>query len=334
MNRPLYKIVARLRIDAIGVAMPGVRLPERIRQIMDSAPGSRISRARTSCAIAVCAVLGGLCIAGAIAAPHRAGDSAKAASGNPVFEAASVKESAPGSRRFGILAEPGGRLTANNATLGAIIRTAYDVNPQEMIAGPEFDRLLSQRFDIEAKAQDDPPRDQMKLMLQSLLADRFKLAVHHETRQLPVFVLVVSKPAKIGPQLILHTGSANCPDSNVTSRDGASGSSSIPCGDMIVGPGHMTANKISMSDFAASLSGAAGRLVLDRTGLVGTFDLTLKYTPEQQQAVAPGPDAVMPDPQGPSLFTALQEQLGLKLDSQTAPVDVLVVDHVEEPMPN
>jgi bla regulator protein blaR1 len=322
------------RVNVAGAAMPGPRLPQRIQQIIQQAPPSRISRARASCVIAACAALAAMFTAGVVAAPQSstATGSAKTAPGTLAFDAASVKESAPGGRRFGIAAEPGGRLSAHNATLKAIIVAAYDMKPQQIITEPDSDRLLSQRFDIEAKAQDNPTQDEMNRMLQSLLADRFKLRAHRETRPLPVFALAASKPGKIGPQLAAHVDDSNCPDP--ATPEGGAGSSSIACGDMMMGPGHIEAKKISMADFAASLSGPAGRLVLDRTGFTGTFDLTLKYTPDQPPRTAPGPGAVAPDPLGPSLFTALEEQLGLKLDSQVAPVDVLVVDHVEEPTPN
>jgi uncharacterized protein (TIGR03435 family) len=182
---------------------------------------------------------------------------------------------------------------------------------------------------------------QKQLMLQSLLQDRFKLVIHHETRQLPIYALVLAKAGKIGPQLIPHTDNANCVDPAAPTPNEAAGSSLPLCGVFYISHiGNSTvspeARNVTMEWFASNLSGLVRRLVVDRTGLSGTYDLTLHYTPDVgQPGVQPGNDAAASDPSAPpSIFTALQEQLGLKLESQTGPVDVLIVDHAEEPSEN
>ena len=189
----------------------------------------------------------------------------------------------------------------------------------------------SERYNIEAKANGDPPREQMILMLQSLLADRFKLTVHHETRQLPVYALVLTKPGKTGPQLKAHPGDAKC--ISVPQPDPGPGKA-MPayCNDFRVGAGasgglHETAHATTMDRFPATLGQQVDRPVVDQTGLSGVFDVDLEFT-SQRAAVdtqAAGP---------PLIFTAIQEQLGLKLEPTTAPVDVIVIDHIEKPSPN
>ena len=200
-------------------------------------------------------------------------------------------------------------------------------------------------FDIEAKAGGNVTRDQINLMLQSLLADRFKLAAHQETRPLPVYALVLSKAGKTGPQLQSHGDDSKCADVSgglpPPPVPGA-GAPKVPCGGFIMGGSpagfHMGGQKITMMDLTRTLSNFVDRVVVDRTGLSGTFDLSIDFAPQQAPpgfTPGPGADAGAADPSGPvSIFTAVQEQLGLKLEPQTGPVDVLVIDHVERPSEN
>jgi uncharacterized protein (TIGR03435 family) len=189
-------------------------------------------------------------------------------------------------------------------------------------------------------------------MMQSLLADRFKLAAHFETRQIPVYALVVSKEGKIGAQLKPDDGScasitpADVQTLNATPRNlpppSTSGSQppQIPCGSFMPVPpsapgrmriaGRMVTTALLVRMMTNPASGV-DRPVIDRTGLTGTFDLSIEWTP----AITPPPGfGFAPDEGGPTFFEAIQEQLGLKLQAQTGPVDVLVVDHVEEPSAN
>lgn len=251
----------------------------------------------------------------------------------PNFDAISVKLSDGADPRGALQFQPGGRLVAINIPLRPLFSLAYNLALSQgrgaIIGAPSW--FDSERYNIEAKANGDPPREQMILMLQSLLADRFKLTVHHETRQLPVYALVLTKPGKTGPQLKPHSDDAKC--INVPQPDPGPGKA-MPayCGNFRVGAGasggiRETADAITMERFAATLGQQVDRPVVDQTGLSGVFDVDLEFT-SQRAAV----DAQAAGP--PLIFTAIQEQLGLKLEPTTGPIDVIVIDHIEKPSPN
>ena len=178
----------------------------------------------------------------------------------------------------------------------------------------------------------------LQLMMRALLVERFKLAVHRETRQIPVYALVVARrDGRLGPEL--RRSDVDCAASAAAARRGVAPSSNPPamreethCA-MAVGAGNLILGGRSVFQLANTLSNLVGRPVVDRTGLTGVFDITLTWTPDQ---VPQGPSTALEppavDPNGPSIFTALQEQLGLKLDSQKGPVDVLVIDRAEHPV--
>jgi uncharacterized protein (TIGR03435 family) len=177
------------------------------------------------------------------------------------------------------------------------------------------------------------------LMLRTLLADRFGVVVHPETRELPVYELVVARAdRKFGPEI--NPSKLDCENQAPGRRGGpppAPGNPAQPVCGMRIGPGQMVMGGTPMSQFATVLSNFVQRVVLDRTRLAGTFDFRLSWTPDRipQGAPPPGGPALPPvDPNGPSLFAALQEQLGLKLESTRTPLDVLVIDRVERPMPD
>jgi uncharacterized protein (TIGR03435 family) len=261
----------------------------------------------------------------------------------PSFEVASVKENRSGDLRSPIRTEPGGRFTATNVLLKFLIAEAF-MGPQpvhlssRIVGGPDW--INSMRFDINAKASTefrsspDGPPNELLLMLRSLLEDRFKVRTHRETRELPVYELVVARAdGKLGPQLRQST--ANC-DGPPPPRQP---NEPPPCGAMR-GPARVMAGGIPMRRFAEMLTAimavgtpasADGRLVVDKTGLSGRFAFNLTWTPEQMPTASPPPGIPPIDPNGPSLFTALQEQLGLKLESAKGPVEVLVIDSVERP---
>jgi uncharacterized protein (TIGR03435 family) len=235
-------------------------------------------------------------------------------------------------------AQPGGRFVYTNFPLRNLIATAYAPGQRRTIGDPKWDGLLSERFDIEAKTESNPTREQALLMLQSLLVDRFKLVAHFETRPLPIYALVLSNPGKTGPRLTPHSDEVKC----IPVGPAQQGFGEFPtpwCGGLRMAPVpggfRQIGNKINMDVFVALLMPRLDRLVLDRTGLSGSFDSDFEYasTPGAGAILPPSVDA--PDPSAPpSIFTAMQEQLGLKLDARTEPVYVLVVDHVEEPSPN
>jgi uncharacterized protein (TIGR03435 family) len=286
--------------------------------------------------------------------------STPAASGDgPAFNVASVKLNKSGDVRtqsnipFYSLdsgnAPTTGFLSATNEPLLGIIGFAYKLTAgqQRRLVFGLPNQINSERFDIQARADSTPGRDQIRLMVQSLLADRFKLAMHHETRQIPVYKLVLSKSGKTGPQLVPYSSDHKCLD--YVSGDpppprGPDGLLTVPlCGELqglnTDKPGQirMMGGRLTMQMFAGILSAFPGidRTVVDQTGLSGAFNVSFDIAIPGRSSAAPNPDGVASDPSlAPSIFTVLQEQLGLKLDPQTAAVDVLVVDHVEEPTPN
>jgi uncharacterized protein (TIGR03435 family) len=247
------------------------------------------------------------------------------------FEVASVKVNTSGDAKVAIQMLPGGRFTATNATLRQLIRNAYQLQEFQITGGPNW--LDRDHFDIVAKAEgaspDDPGR--ARLMLRALLAERFALTVHIEARDLPIYALVPAKSdGTLGPEL-KRTG-PEC-----EARDAGSPGNRSTC-DLRVLPGTVAAGRATLAELAVGLSPLVGRIVQDRTGLAGNFAFTLRWTPEQmspgleRKARAMGLPPV--DTEGSSLFTAVREQLGLKLDSQKGPVDVLVIDRAERPKEN
>lgn len=254
------------------------------------------------------------------------------------FDAVSIKPNKSGDYRLGIRAEPGGRFLATNVTAETLIHIAYStlLKPIKLIGGPSW--MTSEYFDIEAKAEGDASMDEMRPMLQALLADRFKLAVHHETRQSQQYSLVLAKEGKLVP----HADDAKCANSSGSPPPPRPGETPPTiCGAFMVGVvqggSRVTAQKVTMDALAGALTRFVDRTVVDRTGLTGVYDLDLSFTPVQSSFLGPGggPSLSAPDSNAPPLiFTALQEELGLELKPETTPADVLVIDHIEEPSPN
>jgi uncharacterized protein (TIGR03435 family) len=198
-------------------------------------------------------------------------------------------------------------------------------------------------FDIQARAANsNPTKDQMRLMMQSLLADRFKLAVHTETRQGPVLALVLDKPGKLGPQLRPHSDDPPCPSvaSSTVRLPAVAGGYPAICGYSGMGPttkpGHrnMGGRNVSIELMGGSFGaiGQLGRPVLDQTGLQGNFDYIIEWTPAPNDSQPA--NAAQPEQTGPTFLEALKDQLGLKLVPQTGPIDILVIDHIEQLSPN
>jgi uncharacterized protein (TIGR03435 family) len=243
----------------------------------------------------------------------------QAASPAPAFEVATIKPAAPDARGSFIRIMPGGALQVTNMPLRMLLTFAYDVRDFQVSGGPGW--VGSERYDINAKSEpsagaqtvsDDPRKmtdDQRKTAGQ--------LAIHHETKEAPIYALVV---AKNGPKL-------------QESQEGAGPSLMGRARGQFEGKGalmEMLANVLSMQ---------VGRPVVDKTGLTGKYDFKLEWTPDPGQGPGPlgipGPDAPPPtDPNGPSLFAAVQEQLGLRLESTKGPVETIVIDRVEKPSEN
>jgi bla regulator protein blaR1 len=250
----------------------------------------------------------------------------------PSFEAASVKRSM--SEQSGASIRPeGSRITMLNANLLTVIRAAWQIQPSQIVGGPDWVRSEGERFDITAKAADGTPPPQMLLMVQSLLADRFKLKARRETRAIPIYALVLARPdRRLGPQI--SPASVDCKALTAAANRGErvtwppANGAKLPCITK-TGRGSIVAGGTLMADFATFVLSnfTGGRPVVDRTGLSGDYEFELSWMPE-------APAAALLDPNGPSLFTALQEQLGLKLEATTGPVEVLVIDSVDRPTPD
>jgi uncharacterized protein (TIGR03435 family) len=254
----------------------------------------------------------------------------------PVFEAASLKPNKSGSPLLMMVPQPGGRFTGTNVSLGMLIRNAYQFSPFEIFGGPDW--LESYRFDVVATAGYDAPQTQVRLMVQTLLEERFKLRVHRETRELPVYALLMARSdGRLGGQLRRTPVDVDCSNAPPPATGQFFPNPLPACG--YFGPAPNRANLafrgMTMEQIARLLKPMVRRSVFDRTGLTGYFDGDFDFTAELGP---PPPPPGVPDPYDrqsfPTVFTVLAEQLGLKLDSQRGPVDVLVIDSVLPPTPD
>jgi uncharacterized protein (TIGR03435 family) len=254
------------------------------------------------------------------------------------FEVASVKQAANADGRSLLQAVPG-RLLMTNLALRRLILIGYDVQDYQLVGGPPW--IDSEHYDIQAKADDNATVHQMQgPMLRALLEERFQLTIHRETRQLPVYELDVGK----GGAILQPSKEGSCTPYPVDSPPPASKQSEprpIFCGLHLTVDGlnrTLDGKVVTITMLATNLSrtynSSLGRNVIDGTGLTGTFDVHLKWSIDLLSA-SMGPDTAPPqDRTGPSLFTALQEQLGLKLEPAKGPVEALVIDHIEKPSAN
>jgi uncharacterized protein (TIGR03435 family) len=245
------------------------------------------------------------------------------------FEISSVKVNNSGPGPIAIHSDPGGRFTARNVTLRTLIQMAYRLQAAQIVGGPSW--LNSDRFDVVATTDAEHAGvplmgegtgtpNRMNQMLQTLLADRFKLTVRGDTREMPIYELhVANANGTLGPDMRVSNG--ECWQKSDTPQNLPKGhqDEAVPCG-IIMGPGRLKVVSVPMVQFANSLAGVLDRTVVDRTDLSGRYDLALKWRPD--------------DLRGPSIFTAIQQQLGLKLEQTKAPVDVLLIDGAEPPGDN
>jgi uncharacterized protein (TIGR03435 family) len=253
----------------------------------------------------------------------------------PAFEVVSVKSNRSGADRQSMQLLPGGRAVVTNAPLRRVILTAYGVLPQQLAGGPSW--LDTDRFDILAKANEnlgpsaaDGTPGRAQLMLQRLLAERFALVVHAESRELPISELIVARiDSRLGPRM--SPAKIDCPARQESYRRGE-GPMPPPsdCGGSRE-PGRLWMRGVTMPTLARSiLAGWTDRIVQDQTGLTGGFDLDLEFMPDAGDS----PGASVLGGNSASLFTALEEQLGLKLRPARKRVDVIVIDRVEQPTEN
>ena len=260
----------------------------------------------------------------------------------PQFDVASVKPAAPNSTFQGIKFSPG-MIEVRDWSMKELIAYAWRVRSFQVLGGPPW--LDSAHYDIAAKPETGSKRGEVNLMVQSLLEDRFQLTLHRETKELPIYALVMArKDHKPGPQL-LETKEGSCVQRDETVHPAPPEPGQQPpkyCGQTNVGSRHVRAVSIPIGTLAGILSTLLGRRVLDETGLTGTFDVILEWTPDDTRAVQLASGGLPPAGKKagdagasfPPLLAALDEQLGLRLDSRKGPTEILVIDRVEKPSQN
>jgi uncharacterized protein (TIGR03435 family) len=194
------------------------------------------------------------------------------------------------------------------------------------------DWARSAKYDVEARVEGDPGKDGMRMMTRALLADRFQLKIHTESHEAKVFDLVLAKPGKTGPTLKLHpSGDPQC-------LQGTPNGFFSPCRRIGFnlpnesGSQRMSGRNVPLAQFVDYSSGLAGRPVIDKTGLTGTYDFTLEFVPSSKPTADSSPDAQAPA--GSTFTEAVTDQMGLKLVPDTGPVEAFVIDHIEKPSPD
>ncbi|HVW08673.1 MAG TPA: TIGR03435 family protein [Bryobacteraceae bacterium] len=278
----------------------------------------------------------------------------------PSFDVISVKPGGPEGQTRSIFPlgpgdvyiTSGGHFSAEGYPLATYLYFAFQVLGSEMNAVqtqlPGW--AISDPFTIEARTDGDPAKDtkdQMRLMMRSLLAERFGLKSHYETREVSIFAVGAAKTGKLGPQLQQHSeGDSPCNtvlSTGTTQIGGTTVAGGYPaqCGGLLgmapSMPGRLRvgARNVAMAFIANQLTalGDLGRPAVDQTGLTGTFDFVIEFVPENLSRLPVGPD-FQPDPDGPTFSQAVREQLGLKLDSTKGMSQFLIIDHVERPTGN
>jgi uncharacterized protein (TIGR03435 family) len=249
----------------------------------------------------------------------------------PEFDVVSVKQNKSDTGMMRTMFVPDG-YSATNVSARLLIQMAYGIRLDLISGGPDWTESAGYDFDAKVAGSDVDAykkltMEQRRSMLQAALADRFKLKVHNETKQLPVFELVVAK----GGSKLKEAKPGDTYPNGIKGFDGVA-----HAGMMRFGPGQMTGQALPMKSLVGMLASQVHQTVIDKTGLTGNYDVELTWAPDQgsdPMFKATGGDPP-PDSTGPSLFTALQEQLGLKLQSTKGPVETLVVDHIETPSEN
>jgi uncharacterized protein (TIGR03435 family) len=237
------------------------------------------------------------------------------ASPRPAFEVASIKRSERLDEGGGLRWLPGGTVRVTNLAARSLLLTAYGTAQRSLLASQIIGApgwATTDRYDIVAKVGGDLAARPMSewfaslpALLQSLLEERFKIKAHRETRELPVYVVrLANQDGRLGPQL--HTSSVDCEKERAK------------CALHFL-PGHESGVAVDAATVIRAATSSLERIVIDRTGLTGNYDFDLEWSPDQSS------------PDKPSIFAAVREQLGLRIDSERAPVEVVVVDHIERP---
>ncbi len=273
-----------------------------------------------------------LVLLGAHLAPVRQGF--QAAGAGPTFEVVSVKLNTSGDLRASMAVQPGGRFNASNVSARTLVSYAYQLQESQVLGGPSW--LDSDHFDIIARAAENQllsppvpggPPPTIRLMVRALLADRFSLVAHTETRELPVFHLVAARADRsLGPRIRPSTADCSAP------QPAAVADSPAACGTRLA-LGTLSARGRTLAEIGGILSQFVQRPISDQTGIPGAFEFDLTWTPELPPNI-PVDQVPAVDPDRPELFTAIQEQLGLRLQATRGPVPALVVDRAERPSPD
>jgi uncharacterized protein (TIGR03435 family) len=253
------------------------------------------------------------------------------------FDVVSIKPNVAAGGLPGFRSTPGGRVEMTGVTIGTLVTVAFERFPfddVEVINAPDW--VGRDRYDIVAQAATPAAGADIPALLRALLTERFSIATHWETRERDVYALVVAHPDRpLGPGL-KHTeagceGTAAVTGGGPSSRRAGRGPSCTMGGE----PGNLLGNAVTVEMFGRSIGQRElHRRVIDRTGITGSFDIDLHYRPDLGGGRPGGPPPAPPDPDAPSIFTAIEEQLGLRLVADRAPVDVLVIDRIERPAPN
>jgi uncharacterized protein (TIGR03435 family) len=256
------------------------------------------------------------------------------------FEVATIKPNKSGDDRAYSSLQPGGRFSATNVTLRDLVLAAYrfKYQPSQIVGGPDW--MGSERFDIEAKAPSgkNPTDAEILEMLRALLSERFRLAVHEDAREVPTYALLKDRPdGKLGERL-RPSSSGDCVDPGPAPargpRPAVDPKGPQPCGRITYRPDGWSARGATTDQIAKALEAFVGRLVVNRTELTGPFNIDVEFTRDLGAPASPerGPDRATDS--GTSIFTALREQVGLRLEPQKGSVGVLVIDRVERPTAN
>jgi len=236
-----------------------------------------------------------------------------------------------------VFAPTGGSFLATNFPLASYITFAYKImGSQAVYFWPQLPKWVKEEhYDIQARAEGNPTKDELRAMMRALLADRFQMVVRRETREMPVFDLVIAGPGRLGSRLQAHPPDALCPAPPNTVDEFP-----IPCGGIYgqkaSAPNHLRlgGRNIPMQLVADSFPTLGlGRPVFDKTGLKGNFDFTIDWAPDSRDPREPG-EAGIADPSGPSFQLALKQQLGLELKPRKGPLEVLLLDRIEHPSAN
>jgi uncharacterized protein (TIGR03435 family) len=250
----------------------------------------------------------------------------------PTFEVVSVKPNASGDANSTSIVLPGARYTATNATLRMLIKTAYQVHDDQIAGGPGW--MNTDRFDITARGAGNPAPaefvNQARLMLRAALTDRLQLTLRRETREIPVYTLMLARrDGRFGPQFRRAEATCSGPSTPLpVASDAPEPVPDLPCDGGFSRAGHIGARARDVSTLLRSLSTWTDRVLIDRTELSGWFDWDLQWTPESSSP------EVGTDADRLPLVTALREQLGMRLEAQRSAIEVLVVDRAERPRPN